>query len=101
MALTPARLQIFVALIEIRATDPEQDDLGAPQGLPRDRVRPDLSQQHIAGLAVACQVADVHLQASRLHECGVTPDPALPGRVTRAGRIRVAQGDDADRLFRW
>src|SRR5262249_14592424 len=100
-ALAPPRLQGVIAPVEARAADPEQDDLGVPQGLPGSRVRPDLSQQHVAGLAADGQVGDVHRRASRLvHECGVTPDPALPGWVTLAGRIRVAQGDDADRLCR-
>ena len=36
-----------------------------------------------------------------VHECGVAPDPALPGWVTRTGSVRVAQGDDADRVCRW
>jgi hypothetical protein len=27
-------LQVFVAPVEVRAADPDQDDLGVPQGLP-------------------------------------------------------------------
>ena len=34
----PARLQVFVAPVEVRAADPEQDYLDAPQALLRGRV---------------------------------------------------------------
>src|SRR5947209_7808538 len=84
-------LKVVVARVEVCTSNPEQDDLRAPQALPCYRVRLHFAQQLVTGLAVGRKVGDMDDQArSAAHECGVAPDPSASCRIALSRRIGVA-----------
>jgi hypothetical protein len=60
------RLECVVAVVEVGAADPEQDDLRALHGRPGPGVAPHVGEQLGAGLALDGEVGDVDLEAAAL-----------------------------------